>query len=238
MNYNFEPLKKVNFIKFLGVFIEETLNWSKHINEVSKQISKINGVLYNLRRSIPRTLITSIYYALVNSKLSYCISAWGSGGAECSLAKLFTAQKRAVRTLYNVKRCNKFVRGHTKKVFNDNGIMTVHNLYSQSVFFDTYKIIHNEAPEFLFNKLSFSNHNTSRLINSKVVYKTLKNNFYFTAPKIWNTFNSVVETGLNPKIKIKKYLLNLQKTGEPNTWLPYNLSLDNYVTAAKSAAYL
>ena len=107
----------------MGVFIEETLSWSKHINEVSKDLSKINGVLYNLRRSLPCKLITSIYYALINSKLSYCLSVWGSGGAECSLSKLFAAQKRAVRTLYNVKRCRKLVKGHKKKVFNDNSII-------------------------------------------------------------------------------------------------------------------
>ena len=116
--------------------------------------------------------------------------------------------------------------------------MTVHNVYSQSVFMETYKIIHNQSPEFLFNKFPFSNHNTLRLINNKIVYKTLKNNFYFTAPKIWNTFNSVIETGLNPKIKIKKYLLNLQTAGEPNTWHPFNTSLENYITATKCAAYL
>jgi hypothetical protein len=47
--YDGKPLQRVKSIKFLGVYIEETLNWSVQISHVTKKLAKVNGVLYQIR---------------------------------------------------------------------------------------------------------------------------------------------------------------------------------------------
>ena len=69
-------IKRVSNIKFLGVILSEKIDWSPQINKVTRKISSINGILYNLRKFIPENLDLrkSIYFALVNSHLNYGIS--------------------------------------------------------------------------------------------------------------------------------------------------------------------
>ena len=127
-------LDKVTFIKFLGVYIEETLNWSRQINEVRKKITCINGVLYKLRNYLPNNMRLSVYYALVSSHISCCISVWGSGRVNYKLSKIFIAQKREIRTIFGINKASRFVKGHTKPVFNKHSILTVHNIYTVSIY--------------------------------------------------------------------------------------------------------
>ena len=47
--YDNNPLKKEQFIKFLGVYIDENLSWIPHINHVCLKISKSIGIIYRSR---------------------------------------------------------------------------------------------------------------------------------------------------------------------------------------------
>ena len=124
MNLNLynKPLQHVKSIKFLGVHIDEKLNWKLHIDKVSKKLSKISGVLYMIGRSIPKNLMPNVYNALVTSHLYYCIPVWGGNSSQ--LEPLFTAQKKSLRSLFRLKRARKhhdnWIYGHTKKHFNAN----------------------------------------------------------------------------------------------------------------------
>ncbi len=72
------PLKKVESIKFLGVIIDERLNWKKHIQHVTCKVRGSIASLYDMRKVIPRKLKNSVYNCIVNSQLSYGISVWGA----------------------------------------------------------------------------------------------------------------------------------------------------------------
>ena len=43
---NNTTLERFNFIKFLGVILDENINWNRHIEVVENKISKNIGVLY------------------------------------------------------------------------------------------------------------------------------------------------------------------------------------------------
>ena len=42
-------LKPSKYVKYLGIYIDENLSWRAHINELSKKISRANGILAKLR---------------------------------------------------------------------------------------------------------------------------------------------------------------------------------------------
>ena len=75
--------------------MNERIDWSPQISKVTRKISSINGILFNLRKFIPENLDLkkSIYFALVNSHLNYGISVSGCAGDKNKLQKLFVAQK-------------------------------------------------------------------------------------------------------------------------------------------------
>ena len=171
----------------------------------------------------------------------FCVGIWR---CEHKLSKVFIAQKRAIRTIFGITRASKFVKGHTKPVFCDNKILTVHNAYYHSVYMDTFTILNNGIPEYLNQHLTRSHRDTtsSRLIMPLIIYSCLKNNFYFTAPKLWNiltpskNFNLIPYT--SPKKKLKSYLLNLQGYGDLESWTPCNTSVEAYESALKSSPYV
>ena len=126
-NFKFE---QVQSIKFLGI---TTLVWNEDIKSITRKLSKITGSLYKIRRCIPKAMLESVYYALVNSQLMYGISIWGSGGSISNLCCLFSAQKKCIRSLFRVKRISILCPGHTKSTFTAYKILTAHNLYFYSV---------------------------------------------------------------------------------------------------------
>ena len=71
-------LKKVNFIKYLGVFFDNKLSWDVHINNLCHQIAKTSGMLCRLRSYVPRETLCLLYYSLVYSRVQYRILTWGT----------------------------------------------------------------------------------------------------------------------------------------------------------------
>ena len=54
-----EAMKRVNSTKFLGVYVDENLNWNCQINEICLKLSRICGVLFRIRNSLtPEALIS------------------------------------------------------------------------------------------------------------------------------------------------------------------------------------
>ena len=59
-----ETISQVCHTKFLGVRIDENLNWRFHIDDVFLEISKICGIMYKIRHNLTTESLISIYYTL------------------------------------------------------------------------------------------------------------------------------------------------------------------------------
>ena len=62
---------------YLGVIIDDTLSFSRNINNVYNKVSKSVGVTYRMSYYVPGYVLLNVYYSLIYSLLSYCITAWG-----------------------------------------------------------------------------------------------------------------------------------------------------------------
>ena len=62
--------------KILGIYLDEYLNWSPHINHLSQKLVKANAMLCILQHFVNVATIKSIYYAIFHSHLSYVCTAW------------------------------------------------------------------------------------------------------------------------------------------------------------------
>ena len=95
---NRKAIEQKDHVKYLGVLLDEHLNWKKQIACVTKKISGGVGIIAKLRSYLDPKLLKNIYHSIVVSHLSYGVEAWGSANAT-DLEKILILQKKAVRIL-------------------------------------------------------------------------------------------------------------------------------------------
>jgi hypothetical protein len=86
------PLKTET--KFLGIIIDESLNWESHINDLSKKVASDCYLIKRLMKVTTLETAKLVYFSNIESRLSYGVILWGSA-SKCK--RLFTLQKRALR---------------------------------------------------------------------------------------------------------------------------------------------
>lgn len=85
-------------IKYLGVYVDQHLNWKQHISVLSKKISRSIGLMYKLRPFVNINVLKNVYNSLIYSHIVYGIQVWGSA-CDSVLRQILTLQKKAVRML-------------------------------------------------------------------------------------------------------------------------------------------
>ena len=92
-------LERKNYVKYLGVLIDETLSWKYHIVHLASKISKTIGIIARLRHFVPLATLHDIYISLIQPYLLYGIVAWGRA-TKTHRNKILLLQKRALRLMY------------------------------------------------------------------------------------------------------------------------------------------
>jgi len=65
-------------VKFLGVQIDENLDWKLQCKNVKKKIGKGNYLLWRYRKKLTTPMKKTIYESFVRSHLTYCLPVWGA----------------------------------------------------------------------------------------------------------------------------------------------------------------
>ena len=120
---NNKQVERVRVIKFLGVYIDDLLNWKFHIRDKSKIISRNLGILHRIKNCVPLNIRKTLYQSLIHTHLTYGISAWGNSHSK-EMKSLRLLQKKAVRFISNSK-----YNAHCYPIFSRLGILTVNDLF-------------------------------------------------------------------------------------------------------------
>ena len=86
-------LVRAECIKFLGVYLNDKLNWNEHLNKKAYQISKVIGIMNKIKTSLTKHLLKLIYFTLVHSHLLCGLFAWGNSKFS-NQNRLLTLQKK------------------------------------------------------------------------------------------------------------------------------------------------
>ena len=70
-------IKQVPFTKFLGVIIDDKLNFDNHISYIKNKISKGLGILIKAKKNLNIIILVNLYYTFVYPYLIYCVEIWG-----------------------------------------------------------------------------------------------------------------------------------------------------------------
>ena len=78
LHINKSLLERENAVKYLGVWIDDKLNWSAFIENFFLQLAKSCTMFFYLRDFVTDDTLSILYYSLVNSHFIYGITAWGT----------------------------------------------------------------------------------------------------------------------------------------------------------------
>ena len=71
------PIKQSHHIKYLGVLIDDNLNWKQQIKEQCSKVARASWALNQLKHFVDEQTLRSVYHCLIYSHLQYCIIVGG-----------------------------------------------------------------------------------------------------------------------------------------------------------------
>ena len=203
-----KQIYRVSHIKYLGLYLDEHLSFSYHINEVCKSLRKYFPVFYNIRRYLNNAHIKAIYYSMIYSKIKYGILTYGLTTAT-NLNKVQIIQNKLLKVITNQK-----YRTPTNDLHNSLEILKVKDILTQETLSFVHNFTHNKLP-IIFNNYfrkfndihdrNTRNRNNFIIPRSKTVLgsKTIK----YIGTVTWNALDQNIKLIDN----IKKFRLSWKK---------------------------
>ena len=75
---NDAPIKQVVSTKFLGVQIDENINWTHHITLTENKLAKQLGLLYKAKPFLNCKSMINLYFSFIHTYINYGNIAWAS----------------------------------------------------------------------------------------------------------------------------------------------------------------
>ena len=189
-------IKHVSNQKLLGIYIDENLNWTTHIEYLCKVVSSKFSLLQQLSEYVPIHVRKQFYQSCILPLIDYGSITWGSTSS-ANLDRLSKLQKRAARVILNSD-----FDTPSATMFQKLGWMSVESRikYNKAVF--TYKALNNMTPEYI-NKLLTPMSQTHSLnlrsgetgalyvpFSRTVLYSGA---FSCSVPRLWNSLPQAVQ---------------------------------------------
>ena len=141
---NGQLVERVTEFNFLGLTIDEHLNWKSHIQKVSNKVSRSIGVLNRLNKFLPITILKILYNALILPHFQFSILTWGF-----SPGRLNKLQKRAIRVITNSK-----YNAHEEPLLKRLNLLRLSDIFKINLLKMFFKFKHNQLPHYLTTMLS------------------------------------------------------------------------------------
>ena len=211
---NGKSMKECDHYKYLGVIIDKNLSWKKHIEYISKKISKACGSLANLRYCVNIDLLREVYHSLIHSYLRYGILVWGTA-CETNLQPLKCIINRAIR----IMTFTPFGRVDLDPLYKCLNILDVDKVkyFETSKFL--YKLKKNLLPTTIGNYFEVttnqSTHNYSLRNRERPVSQIVprlvsgENSMQYRGEKIWDEIPQIIQSCVSLKNFKRVMKLNL-----------------------------
>ena len=95
----FLNIERKTSIKYLGIYLDEHLNWKTQIAHVQGKLTKNRGILNQLRNYLNLKMLRQLYYTLIYPYLNYGAMCWGNN-YQTNLNKICTKQNKCIRSIF------------------------------------------------------------------------------------------------------------------------------------------
>jgi hypothetical protein len=175
---NKKAIEQKEFVKYLGMQVDQHLLWGEHIKSISKKISRSIGIITILRKCMETKQLVNLYYSLVYSHLIYGIHVWGSACAK-ELDSIEVLQKKAVRVISNVQHFQIYGEPPgplpaSDQLFKDLEILKLEDIFKFHIVKFVFQSLSQETPPTFFDWFSINNdvHGHSTISNVEIVRET------------------------------------------------------------------
>lgn len=205
VSLNKDKIEVANEVKFLGIHIDQFLNWKPELKAIDASVSSACYALRALRNEISIEQLKMVYFALVESRIRYSIILWGNS-YDYNWKRAFILQKRAIRTIVRISQ-----RESCRQHFTNLGILTVPGIYVLVLLSNMAKNMHiyetgeerciREATRRLDLKNKMPNHNL-KIVQHSPRYQSVRLFNKLPLDIKSEVYNSTF------KIKLKNFLLS------------------------------
>ena len=147
-----EQIKRVHYTKFLGVYIDEKLNWKYHINCIATKLAKCVAIIYRASIYLEKPCLRMLYHTLFFPYINYCSETWGNT-YKSNLNKLFILQKKVLRNICKTKRLE-----HTNRLFIDLNLLKLYDLIEFKTVVIVFKARYKALPIKIQNIFTFNDY--------------------------------------------------------------------------------
>ena len=207
-----EIISETKSSKFLGVHIDNKLNWKMHVDYVSGKIARGIGILVKDRKVFSNECMINLYYAFIYPYLIYCNHIWGNT-YKTTLSKLQLLQNKAIRIITGSP-----PRTNNETLYKHNCMLNLNKINTYLVgkfMYDVYNCI---VPDMFTDMFVYNNmiHDHDTRISGHLHPPTTssnssRNSIRYHGVIIWN---KILTAAINPdssevsfKIMLKKRIL-------------------------------
>ena len=169
-------IKRVKFVTFLGLLLDEHLNWKYHLSELSKKLARTCEMFFKLRNLLPLDVLICLYNALFLSFLQYGLIVWGQAYASY-IDPIFKLQKKAVRAISFQPRMSPSL-----PIFNDLKLLKLSEIFELQLLTFVFDSVKKTSPScfhdfFLF--ISSVHQYSTRQASQSDLYMSQRNSLQF-----------------------------------------------------------
>ena len=147
-------LKAATSTKFLGLWIDNKLKWREHVQKLLTKLQSKKALLQRSKNLLTAHARRILYFAQIQSNLSYGLLIWGSMITKEDFNKLEKMQNKCVQLIEPSKQL--------RKIYEDHSILKLENLVKLENAKTWYKYYQNTLPVNLMGMMK-EDHNKSAL---------------------------------------------------------------------------
>ena len=190
-------IDKVSTQRLLGIFIDDHLSWTTHIDHLCSTLSSKISLLRQISAYVPQDIQKLYYQSYIVPLLDYGCNTWGTTSS-ANIERLSKLQKRAARIILKAD-----FMTPSKLMFETLGWLSVPKrlLYNKAIL--TYKALNNLTPTYISNLLTPLSEKHSRSLRSsengllcipRSRSALYDRSFSHSASKLWNSLPQDIRT--------------------------------------------
>ena len=193
-----ETIIQTNSSKFLGINIDQNLNFKSHVSTIAPKLSRTVGILYRLNKFFPKNILKNLYCSLFLANVNYGIVAWYSA-PQSAISRIKIIQKKAIRAIISGEPNTSVELG-----FRDMKLLTTDQIYHFNLGLHIFNCVEN----LVFPRMSQCHDLNTR--NRQALRLPLYNrsksqsSWMYQGISLWNSLPPLLRS--SPNYKCFKYL--------------------------------
>ena len=182
-------IQNVSKQKLLGIYINENLSWSSHIDYLCSHITTKISLLRRLSEYVPVEILKKFYQGYILPFFDYGSVTWGSASAS-NIERLTKLQKCAARIILRTD-----FHTRSERMFKELGWSSVPNRIKYNKAVLTYRALNNLTPEYIsqllqpmsqVHSLNLRSSENGSLYVPKSRTSLHSGSFSCSPPRLWN----------------------------------------------------